>query len=152
MDIEEFLKSAGVKFQKYEHAAAYTAQEIAAEVHVSGDAVAKPVVVRADKQDVLCVLPASHKIDMGKLAKALKVKKCQLVNEDEVAKLFPDVEVGAEPPFGKPYGLPTVVDSHLADCEFVVFSAGSHRRAIRMRYDDYARLAESTVADFSIHL
>lgn len=152
MDIEEFLNSAGVKFKRHEHAAAYTAQEIAAEVHVSGDAVAKPVVVRADKKDVLCVLPASHKIDMGKLAKALKAKKCQLVKEDEVAKLFPDVEVGAEPPFGKPYGLPTVVDSHLAGCESVIFSAGSHRRAVQVRYEDYARLAEPTVADFSMHL
>ena len=152
MDIEEYLKSAGVRFEKHEHPAAYTAQEIAAEVHVTGDAVAKPVVVRAGKRNVLCVLPASHKIDMGKLATVLKAKKCELAKESEVAKLFPDVEVGAEPPFGKPYGLETLVDTHLTGCEAVIFSGGSHRQAVRMRYDDYARLAEATVADFSVHL
>jgi Ala-tRNA(Pro) deacylase len=152
MDIEEFLKSTGVKFERCEHPTAYTAQEMASEVHVTGDAVAKPVVVRADKQNVLCVLPASYKIDMGKLATVLKAKKCELANESEIAKLFPDVEVGAEPPFGKLYGLTTVVDSHLADCQMVMFPAGSHRQAIRMRYEDYARLAEAKVADFSVHL
>ena len=152
MDIESFLKSAGVKFEKIEHPTAYTAQEVAAGVHVSGDTVAKPVLVRAGKEDVLCVLPASHKIDMGKLATVLKSKKCKLVKEADVAKVFPDVEVGAEPPFGEPYGLKTVVDSHLAECETVTFSAGTHRQAIRMGYEDYARLAKPIVADFSVHL
>jgi Ala-tRNA(Pro) deacylase len=152
MDIEEFLRSAGVKFEKCEHSTAYTAQEVASEMHVTGDAVAKPVVVRADKRNVLCVLPASYKIDMGKLATILKAKKCELLQEGDVAKLFPDVEVGAEPPFGKPYGLDTMVDSHLAGSSMVAFPAGSHRRAIRMRYEDYARLAEAKVADFSVHL
>ena len=152
MNIEEFLRSAGAKFEKLEHPTAYTAQEMAAEVHVSGEAVAKPVVVRADKRNVLCVLPASHKVDMKKLATTLEAKKCKLVKEKNVAKLFPDVEVGAEPPFGEPYGLPTVVDSNLAARETITFAAGSHSHAIRMRYEDYARVADATVADFSVHL
>lgn len=152
MDIEDYLQSAGATFEKIEHPTAYTAQEVAAELHVTGEAVAKPVVVRAGKRNVLCVLPASCKVDMGKLAKALKAKKCELLEEAEVAKLFPDVEVGAEPPFGKPYGLETVVDAHLGERDKIVFPAGTHRQAIRMRYEDYARLAEAHVADFSMHL
>ena len=152
MDIEEYLKSAGAEYHKLEHPTAYTAQEVAAEMHVSGEVVAKPVVVRAGKGNVLCVVPASRKVDMRKLATVLKIKKCDLAAEDEVATLFPDVEVGAEPPFGKPYGLPTVVDSHLAEAGDITFAAGTHRNAIRMSYEDYARLAEPTVADFSVHL
>jgi len=152
MDVEEFLRAAGVQYEKQPHATAYTAQEIAAETHTTGNAVAKPVLVRADDTHFLCVLPASHKIDLGKLATVLRAKKCRLAEESEVAKLFPDVEVGAEPPFGKPYGVPTVVDSHLAECKTITFSAGTHRYAIRMQYEDYARLAEASVGDFSVHL
>jgi len=152
MDVEQFLRDAGVEFQRCEHPAAYTAQEVAAEEHVSGDAVAKPVVVRADEETLLCVLPASRKIDLGKLAKAVKAKHCTLVDEAELARLFPDVEVGAEPPFGKPYGLRTVVDAHLAGHERITFTAGTHRTAIQMKYSDYAKLVEATVADFSVHL
>ncbi len=152
MDIEQFLASQGVKFEKIDHPTAFTAQEMAAELHVSGDVVAKPVLVRAGKQNVLCVLPASHKVDMGKLATILGTRKCELLGESDVAKLFPDVEVGAEPPFGKPYGLNTLVDSQLAQRETITFSAGTHRHALRMRYEDYARLAEPRVEDFSVHL
>lgn len=153
MDIEKFLRDAGVRFEVCEHPAAYTAQEVAAREHVSGDDVAKPVAVKTGEQHVLCVLPASHKIDLGKLKKALKAKKkCRILAEAEMAKLFPDVEVGAESPFGNPYGLATVVDEHLAQCDTITFTAGTHRRAVRMSYADYARLAEPTVADFSVHL
>ena len=152
MDIEKFLKEAGAAYEKHKHATAYTAQELAAEEHVSGHAVAKSVLVVADKRSVLCVLPASRKIDLRKLAKALRAKKCRLADEAELAKVFPDVEVGAEPPFGKPYGLETVVDELLAGCEAITFNAGSHREAIRMSYADYARLAEPNVLDVSVRL
>lgn len=153
MDIEQFLRDAGVPFKVHDHPPAYTAQELAAGEHVSGDNVAKPVAIKTGDEHVLCVLPASHKIDLGKLKKVLKArKKCRILEESEMAKLFPDIEVGAETPFGQPYGLPTVVDEHLAQCETITFAAGSHRRAIQMTYADYARLAEPTVADFSVHL
>ncbi len=152
MDVEKVLRDAGVRFTKREHPVAYTAQEMAAEEHVSGDAVAKPVIVQADGRNVMCVLPASCKIDLGKLAKALKAKKCQLVGESEMAGLFPDVEVGAEPPFGKLYGLDTVVDKRLTERSQITFTAGTHRQSIQMDYADYARLAESSEADFAVHL
>ena len=152
MEIEKVLREAGVKFTRREHPVAYTAQEVAAEEHVSGDDVAKPVLVQAGEKNVMCVLPASCKIDLGKLAKALKVKSCRLIGEADMAKLFPDVEVGAEPPFGKFYGLETLVDKRLAERATITFTAGSHRSAIQMDYADYARLAEPGEADFAVHL
>ena len=66
-----------------------------------------------------------------------------------LASLFPDVEVGAEAPFGKFYGLRTVVDKRLSAQPKIVFTAGTHRRAIEMDYADYARVAEPAEADFS---
>jgi len=152
MKVEELLRSQGIAYERREHPTAYTAQEVAAEEHVTGDAFAKPVVVKADGKSYLCVLPASRKIDMTRLAKMLDVDACQLASEEEIATLFPDVEVGAEPPIGRMYGLPTVVDSSLAHREWIVFTADTHRQAIRMRYEDYARIAEPIVADFSVHL
>ena len=152
MKIQEYLKSNKVPFEVLEHPPAYTAQEVAAEEHVSGNLMAKTVVVQADKKSVLCVLPASYKLDMKKVAKALKTKKIRLADETELAKLFPDVEVGAEPPFGNLYDMTTVVDSHLAEDEEIVFQAGSHRQAIRVKYADYAKLVAPTVAELAVHL
>ena len=152
MDVETFLKDAGVKYEEHEHPVVYTAQELAAQEHISGDAVAKAVAVQADGRYVLCVLPASGRIDLDKLGKGLRAKKCRLADEGELAKLFPDVEVGAEPPIGEPYGLETVADERLTRCEAITFNAGSHRKSIRMAYADYARLAAPKIMDFSVHL
>ena len=152
MDIESYLKDAGVSFEVHRHDAAYTAQQMAATEHVSGDAVAKTVVVHAGKKYVLCVVPASCKVDLSRLAKTVHAKRCRLAEESELGPLFPDVELGAEGPFGEPYGLETFVDSRLGACETIAFTAGDHRQTVLMRYDDYERLAHPTVADFSVHL
>jgi len=152
MKINEYLKDSGVYFSMHEHPPAYTAQEVASEEHVSGNMLAKPVVIRADDRYVMCVLPASYKVDMRKIAKALKAKSVRLADEAEMAKLFPDVEVGSEPPFGKLYDLITMVDEHLSEDEEIVFQAGSHRHTIRMNYNDYANLAEPKVMDLAVHI
>ena len=152
MKIQEFLTEKGVKFETHEHRPAYTAQETAAEEHVSGDMLAKAVVVKGDKGFTMCVLPASYKLDMNKVAKALKNKTVRLADENEMAKLFPDVEVGAEPPVGKLYDMPTLVDQNLAEDDEIVFQSGTHRQCIRMKFSDYTRLSEPLIADLAVHL
>ncbi|MCE5328422.1 MAG: YbaK/EbsC family protein [Planctomycetaceae bacterium] len=152
MDIETYIKESGTQYERHDHPTAYTAQELAAEEHVTGDAVAKAVAVEADDHCVLAVLQATHKIDLDRLAAALNARHCVLVNEDKMAELFPDTELGAEPPFGQPYGLETVVDEPMTRCKTITFNAGSHNRAIRMRFEDYRRLAQPKVAEFSQHI
>jgi len=152
MKVDEYLSKQGVPFRSFEHPPAYTAQEVAAEEHVSGNMLAKAVVVRADKGFAVCALPASYKLDMSKVAKALKAKNIRLADEGEMAELFPDVEVGAEPPMGHLWNLPTIVDRHLAEDEEIIFQAGTHRCAIRMRYADYESLTKPKVADLAVHL
>jgi Ala-tRNA(Pro) deacylase len=152
MKIAEFLKEKDVAFESHEHVPAYTAQEVAAEEHVSGKMLAKAVVVSTDKGFVMCVLPASFKLDMDKVAKSLHAKSVRLADETEMARLFPDAEVGAEPPFGNLYDMTTLVDQHLAEDDEIVFQAGTHRSAIRMKFGDYAKLANPTVIDLAVHL
>ena len=69
MEIGEYLTQEGVAFERHRHAPAYTAQEVAAEEKVSGNMLAKAVLVHDDKGYAMCVLPASHKLDMAKVAK-----------------------------------------------------------------------------------
>jgi Ala-tRNA(Pro) deacylase len=150
--IQEYLKKQGVEFETRQHRPAYTAQEVAAEEHVSGDMLAKAVVVHTESGFAMCVLPASYKLDMVKVTAALRSRQVRLADETELARLFPDAEVGAEPPLGKLYDMPTFVDKRLAEDNEIVFQAGTHREAIRIKYSDYARLAEPTVADLAAHL
>ena len=63
------------------------------------------------------------------------LKDVRLLPEGRFARLFPDCEVGAEPPFGGLYGLPVLIDSSLAEEERIIFRAGSHVEAIEMAAD-----------------
>jgi len=151
--ITDYLKEKGVYFSIHEHPPAYTAQELAAEEHISGDILAKPVLVRTNKKEyVMCVLPASYKLDFKKVAKKLGVRSVRLADETEMAEVFPDVEVGAEPPFGNLYDVKTLVDEHLAGDDEIAFQGGTHRHVIRMKYADYAELVAPEVADLAVHL
>jgi Ala-tRNA(Pro) deacylase len=75
--------------------------------------------------------------------------RVRLATEEELAQLFPDCEVGAMPPLGTLYGLPVYVDRSLIRDEEILFEAGTHSEAIRMRYWDFAALVFPTVAEFN---
>lgn len=152
MKVVEFLDSKGVYYEMSQHRPAFTAQQMAAEEHVPGMAVAKPVVVRADKTFYLCVLPACCKIDFDALRQALKAKRAALADEDEMAGLFDDCTLGSEPPFGHLYGLETLMDASLEEDAFIVFQAGTHELAIRMDMDDYKALARPRILRYSYHM
>ncbi len=152
MEIGQYLSDHGVSFEAHEHPPAYTAQEVAASEHVSGKMMAKAVLIRDDGGYLMCVLPASHKLDLTKVADIRQANQIRLADENELAELFPDVEVGAEPPFGNLYNLPMLVDTHLAERDEIVFQAGTHRQTIRMSYADYASLTEARIEDLAVAL
>jgi Ala-tRNA(Pro) deacylase len=56
------------------------------------------------------------------------------------------------PPLGQLYGVAGYVDASLSEAERIVFEAGTHSDAIKVRYADYVRVAKPTVADFAVKL
>ncbi len=131
------------------HPRAITAQQVAAAERIPGTVVAKTVVVKADNQFVMAVLPASARVDFPVLRETLRAKELRLAKEAEFEGLFPDSEVGAMPPFGNLYGLPVYADESLASDRAILFNAGTHQDAIRMSYRDFARLAEPQICSFA---
>ncbi len=152
MGVMEFLKKSKVKYKVTKHKPAYTAQHMAAEVHERGKYVAKPVVVKADGDYVMCVLPACYNIDLKALKKQLKVKKVSLAKEKELGKIFGDCELGAEPPLGNLYDMRTVMDKTLEADDHITFQGGSHEKAVQMSMKDYVKLVGPEVLEFSKHV
>jgi Ala-tRNA(Pro) deacylase len=152
MDVAAFLKEHKVKFELRHHPARYTAQEVAAAEHVTGEEVAKVVILLADGKPVMCVMPATYVVDMKKAKKALGAKKVELATEDGIGELFPDCQVGAMPPFGKPYDMPLYVEESLAEDEEILIPAGTHEDSVLLAWDAYAKLAEPEIASFGKHV
>lgn len=144
------LEEEGADYQAEEHPVAYTAQEVAATERVSGWLVAKTVMLEADGDLVMVVLPAPLHVDLGKAAEALGASRVRLAEERVFSKVFPDCEPGAEPPFGKLYGVPVYVDRALREDPEIVFRDGTHQGTIRMRLEDYLRLADPVEIDVGV--
>ena len=140
--IVDYLEEHGFPYERHLHRRAYTAQELAAAMHVTGRHVAKTVMVGVGDRIWMAVLPATEVVDPERLEALLRARFVRLLPESEFAHLFPDCEPGAEPPFGGLFGLPVIVDSDLAEADRIVFAGGTHEEAIEMRYEDFAELEE----------
>jgi len=148
----EYLDENGVIYAAIRHPKAYTAQEVAAQLHCKGKEMVKTVVVKAGRHSVLAVLPATHRIDFQLLSAALQFEDVRLASEPEFLNLFPECEPGAMPPFGNLYGLPVLCDNSLTEDEVIHFNAGTHTDAVRVRFEDFRRLVKPKIARFARHL
>ena len=147
--LKEFLDEHKIKYITISHSPSYTAQEIAAKVHLPGKEIAKTVLVKIDGRLAMAVLPGSFKINFESLKKGLGSDNVRLADEHEFIDKFPDCEVGAMPPFGNLYGIEVFVANSLAEDEEIAFNACSHSQLIRMSYTDYEKLVKPVRLDFA---
>ena len=133
-----------VRYEILHHPEAITAQRIAQAEHVKARHHAKVVMIKSGEQHLMAALPADHQIDLEKFAKAIG-NAAALDAETEFKPLFPDCAVGAMPPFGNLYNLPTYVDKRLTEEDYIVFEAGTHTDAIKMSYRDYEKIVKPRV-------
>jgi Ala-tRNA(Pro) deacylase len=143
------LDEAGVNYEVLPHAHTESAAAEAKALGVAPGDVAKTLVVRTQDGYVRTVLPASDRLDLHKLREARGGSKTtvQLASETELARDYPEFELGAVPPVGGSRRDPVVVDSRLARRDSVVLEAGSHDESIRIWMPDLLRVSEAQTAD-----
>jgi Ala-tRNA(Pro) deacylase len=143
----KYLRQHKVRYKSHTHPEAYTAQEVAAAMHVSGHQLAKVVMVWADAEMVMLVVPASGRVDLRASAKLLQAKRVRLATEGEFSERFSDCLVGAMPPFGNLYDLPVHVDRALAEQPEIVFRVGTYSETMKIGYEDFERLVQPQTGD-----
>ncbi len=148
--LRDYLDQQNVHYQTIHHRRDYTAQETAADTATPGSQFAKAVLFKTEAGFVMAVLPAHHKVSIEKLRAHIQAEKLRLASEDEILKICPDCAVGAEPPFGNLYGIPVHLCKDMGSEGWITFNAGTHEDVVRMKYDDYVRLVQPEIGDFSI--
>ncbi len=147
--LKRFLDEHHVKYLTISHSTAYTSQEIAASAHIKGQELAKTVMIKIDGEMAMAVLPASFQVDLYMLMDVFRAGKVELATEDEFKGLFGQCELGAMPPFGNLYGLDVYVARELIEDDEIAFNAGSHTELVKLAYEDFARLVQPQVLDFT---
>ena len=151
--ISKFLESQHIPYQSYSHCRAYTAQGTAQAQHVSGKRLAKVVMVVADgTRLIMAVVPASHRVDLGRLGEILNTYSIRLATEEEFKDLFPECEIGAMPPLGNIYHMDVWIDEKLRSYPSISFNAGTHTEMIQMSFSDFERLVRPKSASFGMLL
>lgn len=143
--VKEFLEKHHVKYISLSHSPAFTSQEIAASAHVSGKALAKTVIIKADGKLAMVVIPANHQVNFARLREATGAKAVDLASESEFKEQFAGCEVGAMPPFGPLYDMPVYLSSSLGQHDHILFSAGSHSELMQLSFPDFERIVKPTM-------
>jgi Ala-tRNA(Pro) deacylase len=147
--VREYLMTHGIGYEIHEHAAAYTAQELAAAEHVPGRQVAKVVMLRVGDDLAMAVLRAPDHVSIGKARIVFGREDVRIASELDFQETFPDCELGTAPPFGHLYGLLTYVDERLLEANDIICAAGSHTTSMQLATDDWYKLVEPITVDIA---
>jgi Ala-tRNA(Pro) deacylase len=140
-----------VTYDVIAHEATMSSTRTAQACHVSGDCLAKAIVLRHDGGYMLAVLPASHHIRLTDLKRQVG-DDVAFADEAEIKRLFPDCALGAVPPVGECYGLDVIVDDTIQERPEIYLEGGDHMTLVHMNQAQFARLmAEARHGRFSVH-
>jgi len=149
--LHKYLAAENIQYEEIPHVVTMTSARTAEACHISGDRLAKAVVLRHDGGYMLAVVPASHHLKLKDL-KARLGDNVEMANESEINRLFADCAHGAVPAVGRCYGLDLIVDDSIEAQPEVYIEAGDHETLLHLSQAQFARLtANAPHGRFSSH-
>ena len=146
--ITAYLEGAGVEHELIEHEPVMSAAAEARATHLPPDQVAKTIVLHDGSAYIIAAIPASQRLDLHKLRALLEApRSLRLASEDQIARDFPALEVGAVPPFGPMVPAAEVIDSSLLEQERILCPAGDHRHSVLVDPREVVRITVGRTAD-----
>ncbi len=139
MRVSEFLAEQQVHFETMMHAPAFTATRLAKFLQVPGKQVVKSVLLASSNGFLVAVLPATLRVNLDVVTHHFETP-VRLATEKELGDLFRDCEHGALTPFGRLYGMTTLLDAGIAPETAIFFESQRHFLAIRMICKDFERI------------
>jgi len=149
--VSDLLTREKLEYTAVHHPHSESSDTTAEAAHVSGERLAKGVLLKDNRGYLLAVVPATHALETGTLSQKVR-RPMVMATEAEIARLFPDCEVGAIPAIGRAYGLATVVEHSLCELPEIFFEAGDHETLVRVDCKNFRRLVDGALfASFSHH-
>ncbi len=149
--LQKYLAAENIQYEEIQHEPSMSSTRTAEACHISGDRLAKGIVLRRDGEYILAVVPASHHLSLSELRVTLG-EHVDMANEAEINRLFRDCALGAVPAVGKCYGLDIIVDDSIETQPEIYMEAGDHETLLHLTHEQFARLtANAPHGRFSAH-
>lgn len=139
--LAKYLAGQNIEYDVIAHEPTLSSAQTAEVCRISGNRIAKAVVLREGSGFVLAILPASHHIRLPDLGMQLGAG-VDFATEHEIEQLFADCAHGAVPPAGECYGLDVIVDDSIEAEPEVYLEGGDHATLVHMSHAQFARLAK----------
>jgi Ala-tRNA(Pro) deacylase len=149
MRVADFLTESHVPYETMVHPPVFTAQRRAHLLHIPGKRVMKAVLLASPLGRYLAVLPASHRVSLEVVSRHLDLP-VRIASECEIAETFTDCERGALVPFGRLYGVKSLLDASIDADAWIVFESQRHFLTIRMRCRDFEMLEKPDRFPFAV--
>ena len=137
--LKTYLDQQSADYQLVSHPHTESSMVTAAAAHVSGDQLAKAVIVKDDEAFLMVVVPSDCHVHLGRLHKHLG-REVGLATEEELVRLFPDCDEGAAPPLGAAYNIKSLVEESLTELPDVFFESGDHRSLVHVTGEQFTTL------------
>ena len=142
--LHKYLAAESIEYDEIPHVLTMSSARTAQACHVSGDRLAKAIVLRRDGGYMLAVLPASHHLSLTDL-RATFGDDIDIASESEVGRLFTDCAHGAVPAAGICYGLDVIVDDSIQMQPDIYIEAGDHETLLHLGHAQFARLTANAL-------
>ena len=146
--IVDLLASEGVAHRLLRHPPVLTSEEASRVRGTPLEAGAKALVCQADDRIVLIVVPADTRLDNRAFRQQAGVKNVRMIDPERIMELV-GAPVGAVPPFGSLFGLPTFADHEVVGRDLIAFNVGARDVSVTMAGPDYAALEQPTLGRFA---
>jgi len=147
-EIVQYLDGQHVPFELIEHGPAAGAISEAHLAQRPQESAAKTIVLHDGDSYVIVAISAVDRLDLHKLRELLgATRRLRLASEEEIARDFPTLDVGAVPPFGPMVPAAEVLDRALLEQDRVLCPAGDHRHSVLVDPHDIVRVTSAQVAD-----
>lgn len=145
------LAKHGISYDTVNHGYSNTSLHAAHAADIPATKMVKSVILEDDEGYVMALVPANQYVKINEINMLLN-RRMGLVTEAELAHLFTDCDRGAIPPVGDAYGMSTIIDYNLDDCNDVYIEAGNHTDLLHISGSAFRKLMEhSRHASICVH-
>lgn len=123
-----------------------SAVHVAASVGLPVDMVFKTLVIRADRDVIMCCIPGAAEVDLKKLAVLSGHKRCELVPLKDVLGLTGYIRGGCSP-LGAKKAYPVFIHQAVYNHERVTVSAGKRGEQLALAPADLVKATNAVVGD-----
>jgi Ala-tRNA(Pro) deacylase len=156
--IIKFLENNKIKYELISHRTVYTAYDKAATLKVKPKIIGKTLVLKMDKELAIALIPGNKNLDKNKFKKVVNdwrkkkkekpAKNIDFVSEKLMKNKFKGLKIGAVPPFGDIWKIPTFIDKGLLKEKNIFVNSGVYENSFKISPKIFEKL-EVVIGNFS---